>query len=159
MLIPLVNSAWFWGLMGSLVFTGILLIHHFYGPGPDTHDEHGKKTKVDPEYRTFVVVELIVMISTMLVFASLAINQLRSTVSDSGALMQIAAGYTVLWIINLWDLIVIDWALVIRFRPKSIELPDTVYYTSMKPHFLGWLAGHLYMLPIAGIAYPISLLY
>jgi len=153
---PTVNSTWLWGLIGSLLFTSMLLIHHFFGPGPDIRDEHGKRRKIAPEYRTFVAVEMVVLISIILGCAAVAIVQFRSAVPDAGVIMQVATGYIVLLIINLWDLIVIDWALVVRFRPKSIELPDTPYFTTMKPHVLGWLAGNVYMLPFAGIAYLIS---
>ena len=151
-----VSFAWYWGLIGSLFFTGILLIHHFFGPGPDIRDENGKRKKIPAEYRTFMIIEMLALVSIILGCATMAIVQLKSVNSEAGAIAQFAAGYSVLFIINLWDLVVIDWALVVRFRPKSIELPDTPYFNTMKPHVLGRLAGNLYMLPLAGIAYLIA---
>lgn len=50
--------------------------------------------------------------------------------------MQIAAGYAVPWIISLWHHVVIDWAVVVRFRSKQIQLPD-VYHLSRSSRVAG----------------------
>ena len=155
MIISLLESTWLTGLSGSLAFTGMLLVHHFFGPGPDVRDERGKKV-IPKEYRTFVIVEMVIVVSVLLFAATRGILEFREAVGESSIYTQLAAGYLVLWIINLWDLIVIDWALVVRFRPRWLDVPDTPYFNTMKPHVQGWLAGHLYMIPVAGIAYFIS---
>jgi len=158
MVIQLLKAAWLPGLIGSILFTGLLLIHHFFGPGPDIRDEKGKR-KFPKEFRTFVVIEFTLLIVMMLSLAAVSVSQFQNAVPEASVIMQIAAGYLVLWIINLWDLIVIDWVLVVRFRPKQIELPDTVYFTTMKPHVLDWLGGNVYIVPFAGVAYLLARLF
>jgi len=149
------DAAWRWGLIGSVAFTGMLIIHHFYGPGPDVRDENGKK-QIPPEFRVFVAIEMLLIVTIMLGTAIVAIISLRSSWPESLILDQILTGYAVLWIINLWDLVVIDWALVVRFRPKWLEVPDTPYFNTMMPHVTGWLLGNLYMIPFAVLAWWLS---
>lgn len=158
MIIQLLKAAWLPGLIGSILFTGFLLIHHFYGPGPNTRDENGKR-KFPKEFRTFVAVEFTGLIVMMLSLATFSVSQFQNAVPEAGAIMQISAAYVVLWIINLWDLIVIDWVLVVRFRPKQIVLPDTPYFTTMKPHVFGWFGGNVYIVPFAVVAYLLTHLF
>ena len=47
-------------------------------------------------------------------------------------------------LVNLYDLVVLDYTLVVRHRPAFIKgLPDTAYYTTMKPHLQGFARGLL----------------
>lgn len=155
MILTLLDASWLLGLIASLLFTGLLLVHHFFGPGPDVRDERGKK-QIPREYRTFVIVEMIAIITLLVGASSLGVIRLAELSPGAGVMPQIAAAYLVLWIVNLWDLVVIDWALLIRFRPRWLIVPETDYYTLVRPHFMGWLAGHLYMIPLAILAWWVS---
>ena len=151
----LFESTWLLGLIASLLFSGLLLIHHFFGPGPDVRDENGKK-QILPEHRTFVIIEMIAMITLLIGASSLGVLRFNDLSPGAGALAQITAAYLVMWFVNLWDFVVIDWALLIRFRPRWLIVPETEYYTSVRPHFTGWLLAHLYMIPPAILAWSIS---
>ncbi|MDA1029147.1 MAG: hypothetical protein O3B41_08870 [Bacteroidetes bacterium] len=157
MLAQIIEASWLWGLIASILFTGILIVHHVWGPGPKVRDENGKRQKVEPRYRTILGLEMLAMVSSTLVCAFLAIDQLLLTHPDAGALTQFGTAYSVFFIINLWDLVVIDWALVVRFRPKWLILPDTAYFNTVSPHAKGWVVGNLYILPIAGLAYLLTI--
>jgi hypothetical protein len=53
-----------------------------------------------------------------------------------------AMAYAIFVLVNLYDLIVLDYILVVRHRPSFITgLPDTPYYTTMKPHVQGFARG------------------
>jgi hypothetical protein len=53
-----------------------------------------------------------------------------------------AMAYAIFVLVNLYDLIVLDYILVVRHRPSFITgLPDTPYYTTMKPHVQGFVRG------------------
>ena len=152
MLIEIIDAAWFWGLMGSVLFTGMLVVHHIWGPGPKVRDEEGNRQRIAPEFRVFVAIEMIVIVSILLVSSMFAIERLQILNEGAGNVFKFSVAYCTLFIINLWDFVVIDWVLVVRFRPESLVWPDTPYFNTVKPHLTGWLVGNFYMLPIAGIA-------
>ena len=156
MLIQIIDAAWLWGLIGCILFTGMLIIHHNWGPGPTVRDEEGNRQKIAPEFRVFVAIEMIVIVSILLVCSTMAIERFQIVNVGGGNVLKFLIAYCTLFLINLWDLVVIDWALVVRFRPRSLVLPDTRYFNSMKPHLKGWIVGNLYMLPFAGLALVIS---
>lgn len=144
------------GLLLSLCFTGMLLIHHFFGPGPDIRDAEGKKV-IPPEYRTFVIIEMVFLIGMILGFGMWANATLANRIDTTATFwLFVMQSYAVYWLVNLWDLVVIDWGLVVRFRPSFLELPDEPYFNTMRPHVTGWLLGHLYVLPLAAIAAGLS---
>ncbi len=156
-----VHNALVRGLLFSLLFTVILFIHHFYGPGPDVRDEAGKKV-IPPEFKRFVITEMIVLVALMLGFAFWANLTLSHQLQESPSFFWLVVqSYGVLWFVNLWDLVVIDWILVVRFRPGFLELPDTPYFNQMKPHMIGWLKGNfIILIPsllAAGLSFASSL--
>ena len=100
---------------------------------------------------------MIVLVVLMLGFgfwANLTLaHQMQEPPSFFWLLMQ---SYAVLWFVNLWDLVVIDWMLVVRFRPAFLELPDTPYFNEVKPHVVGWVKGNLIILIPALVAAGLS---
>ena len=146
------------GLLFSLLFTALLFIHHFYGPGPEVRDERGKKV-IPPEFKRFVITETIVLVVLMIGFGLWANLTLAAQMQESPSfLTYLAQCYAVLWIVNLWDLVVIDWILVVRFRPAFLELPDTPYFNQIRPHLIGWFKGHLFILLPALVTAGLSFL-
>lgn len=49
--------------------------------------------------------------------------------------------YGIFFVANLWDLLILDYLLLLKFRPSFLKLPDTPYYTTFKPHLQGWVRG------------------
>ena len=89
-----VHNALVKGLLFSLLFTVILFIHHFYGPGPDVRDEAGKKV-IPPEFKRFVITEMIVLVALMLGFAFWANLTLSHQLQESPSFFWV--GSAILW--------------------------------------------------------------
>ena len=49
--------------------------------------------------------------------------------------------FGIFMVLHLYDLIVLDYLIIVRWHPKFLNLPDTDYYTSFRPHFIGFLRG------------------
>jgi hypothetical protein len=60
--------------------------------------------------------------------------------------------FCVFMIIHIFDLIVLDYLIVIKWHPKFLNLPDTDYYKTFKPHLIGFFKG----IPLGVIASLIS---
>ena len=66
---------------------------------------------------------------------------LASRVETQPFWIYFSVSYGVFFFANLWDLIVFDYVLVVRFRSSFLTLPDTPYYPTMQPHIKGWFRG------------------
>ncbi len=59
-------------------------------------------------------------------------------------------------VIHIFDLVVIDLMLIVWWHPKFLNLPDTDYYTKVRPHVQGFIKG----IPLGAVlSMVISLLY
>ena len=54
--------------------------------------------------------------------------------------------------LHLYDLLILDYLIVVKWHPKFLKLPNTEYYHSMKPHIQGFIRG----IPIGIVAALIS---
>ena len=49
--------------------------------------------------------------------------------------------FGIYFFLMLFDLIVLDYLIVVKWHPKFLNLPDTDYYTKFKPHLKGFGRG------------------
>ncbi|NNE26730.1 MAG: hypothetical protein HKN09_07790 [Saprospiraceae bacterium] len=60
-------------------------------------------------------------------------------------------GFLTYVVMSLMDLIILDYLLVVVWHPAKLKLPDTAYYTTMKPHVEGFFRGLIPGFLISGI--------
>jgi hypothetical protein len=129
-----------YGLLSSLVFTGLLFVQYFLGSERSVRDEEGNfdRRRGGP----LALVMLLLMLSLIMGIPVIASSAVLTTMGEPLAFATyFAIGYGIFFFVNLWDLVIIDYILVVRFRPRAIKVPDTAYYNTMKPHVQGWFRG------------------
>jgi hypothetical protein len=67
--------------------------------------------------------------------------QITQSLQSPSFLTIFLISYAIYLLINIWDLVVIDYLLVVRWHPAAIDIPDTPYFTTMRPHLLGFGRG------------------
>lgn len=53
------------------------------------------------------------------------------------------ASYVVFQVVNLYDLLVIDLLVVVWWHPAFLHIPDAPYFTTARPHVVGFFRGSL----------------
>jgi hypothetical protein len=133
-----------WILLGTtgvlaLVFTGLLFVQHFLGFENSLRDEAGQ---LDASRSRIGQVMFVLVFSLIIGGPVIAIHlvEQRTGPLSFGGMWGLA--YAIFFLANLYDLVVLDYFLVVRHRPSFIKgLPDTPYYTTMKPHVQGFARG------------------
>ena len=49
--------------------------------------------------------------------------------------------FGVFFVIHLYDVLVLDYLIIVKWHPKFLNLPDTRYYTTIRPHVIGFFKG------------------
>jgi len=123
----------------ALFVTMLLLLQHVLGIENSVRDEAGNLEA--GRSRTGLLLSLFVF--SLLIGVPLAAIWLAESSGYSLSFLEMwAMAYAVFFLANLYDLVVLDYILVVRHRPGFISgLPDTPYYTTMKPHVQGFARG------------------
>ncbi len=133
-----------YGLLLSLAFTCLLVTQYFLGFEHSVRSEDGQ---LDAGNRGGWVGKAMFGFAIVLIigFPLLAVQHAeRVAVEPLSFGVAFLLAYGVFSLANLWDLVVFDYILVVKHRPRFIQgLPNTPYYTTMKPHLLGWLRGSI----------------
>ncbi|MFW9856729.1 MAG: hypothetical protein ACFFFG_16880 [Candidatus Thorarchaeota archaeon] len=137
----LVSYILLWGFIETICFTALLVILYLSGSGNLVRDEEGKfKKKKKIQIRVYLLYVLLLSLLTGLpILANIFF------VVEEGITLDIVEIFTLTYGIflfaNVWDLILIDYFLVVKnvFRLKN--LPETLYYTSFRPHLVGFFRG------------------
>lgn len=126
------------GLLALLV-TSMLLLQYVLGIENSLRDEAGNlEAGRSP---TGLLLSMFVF-SLLIGVPVVAIWLAESTGYSLSFLGMWAVAYAIFFLVNLYDLIVLDYILVVRHRPSFISgLPDTPYYTTMTPHVQGFARG------------------
>lgn len=119
-----------------LLFTTLLLVQYKLGFDNSLRDEAGN---LDSR-RSPVGLLLSLLVFTMLIGVPIvAIGIAETTVAQFSFGQMWSLAYAIFFLANLYDLVVLDYILVVKHRPSFITgLPDTPYYTTMKPHVQGF---------------------
>ena len=117
-----------WGGVGSVIFTIVLLLMRSLGVTDAARDPEGKFKRVS--LRSFVgfasVVGLMIGFPAAGTLAILEPEALSFWTAWGVA-------YGVYFIINLYDFVVLDYLVVVRWHPGFLQLPDTDYYRTTRP--------------------------
>ncbi len=53
----------------------------------------------------------------------------------------LTVAYGIFFIINLYDFVVLDYLVIVRWHPAFLQLPETDYYRTTRPHAEGFARG------------------
>lgn len=143
-----------WGGLGSLLFTGLLFLLRAFGVFEAARDREGNFRSV-----SFKSLVGFASVSALMVgFPALA-----SAAILDGAISLLGAwgvAYGIFFVVNLYDFVVLDYLVVVRWHPAFLNLPDTDYYRTTRPHAAGFARGALMGIPAtlvsAGLAVALA---
>lgn len=127
------------GCIGSLVFTGYLIVMSKVGIASAIRDDNGKLKK---EFNWKLIVGIV--LSTTLLFGLLYVGNkflINSLPENPSFLQFFLNSFGIFLVIHIYDLIIVDYLIIVKWHPKFLKLPNTEYYTTMKPHYEGFVKG------------------
>jgi hypothetical protein len=142
------------GLLMAAIFTLLLISQYLLGFNNSARNESGD---FDMRRSPIGILMVVFVFSLIIGIPVLANTWLTTELGKQSWLSYFMVAYGIFFFTNLWDLIVFDYILIIRFRPSFIKLPDTSYYTTMQPHIKGWFRGLVIGLLTSFMAATISI--
>jgi hypothetical protein len=152
----LLTNALLWGSLLSLTLGVIMTASFLIAPDmwvgdypPDIKAKYGEMSGRARKFRPWIG---LLFFGALVIFVILALLRLRALVEiPAGFLPHLWAdfltAFIVLFIFNLFDLLVIDWLLFVRIQPAPIVLPGTeglAGYQDYAFHFRGFLIGTVF---------------
>jgi hypothetical protein len=131
------------GLVACLLFTGLIAVQFALGGGQSPRDEHGRVRKKD-QWSASAFIMLVAAVGLFIgvpVVANGAVSQAAAASAVPQFWLYLITAYSIAFLVNLYDLVVIDYLLIVRLRPAFLHLPNTPYYTTLRPHVEGWKRG------------------
>jgi hypothetical protein len=138
------------GAAGCVGFTVFLLFMSYSGIASAMRDKDGKFTKVINFKSTLGAFLFLCFLFGLLCFAN--VKYANSLPTAPGFINLWINSLSVFFIIHIYDLLVLDYLVIIIWHPKFLNLPHTNYYRSIRPHVIGFLKG----IPLGIIASLIS---
>jgi hypothetical protein len=127
------------GAMGCIGFTLFLALMSYGGIASAMRDEAGNFKK---ERSLKSVVGSIAFLCLLLGFLSVVnINYVSSLPTEPRFVKLWVNALSVFMIIHVYDLVVLDYLVIVKWHPKFLNLPDTDYYRTFRPHVIGFLKG------------------
>ncbi len=127
------------GGIGCLAFTVFLVLMACSGIAAEMRDEEGNRKKSRSLKSILGGTLFLVFLIGILLISNIYLIQHAEVPTGIVALWGHAFG--VFMIIHLYDLIVLDYLVIVRWHPDFLHLPDTPYYTKFKPHLVGFAKG------------------
>lgn len=127
------------GGIGCLVFTAFILFMAYTGIASEMRDEEGHFTKKRNLKTVLGGILFIFFLIGILYVGNLCL--MESAGESPGLLMLWINSFSIFFLIHLYDLVVLDYFVVIKWHPKFLNLPETNYYRSFRPHLNGFLKG------------------
>lgn len=125
------------GGMGCLAFTFFVLFMAFTGIASEMRDEEGNFKKKLNMKTAFGATLFVSFLFGLMYVGNL--YYIESAAESPGLLLLWTNSFGIFFVLNLYDLLILDYLIVVKWHPKFLKLPDTNYYTSFKPHLLGFL--------------------
>ncbi|MEM8858552.1 MAG: hypothetical protein AAGD96_09530 [Chloroflexota bacterium] len=151
----MINTTLIGGLITSAAFSVIVLLSWRFTPEVWLHDLTDgavESPKTPPSYIVFIsIIATLVIGSTATAWGFAAENV---TTFFQRALM----AWLVLVILNLVDLVIIDWLIYIKMYPKFMQVEGIEPLIALWPHVRGFFIGIATGIPIALIAALITML-
>jgi len=138
------------GGVGCFIFTGFLLFMAYSGIAAAMRDEEGNFKK---ELNFKSILGAIMFVGFLLgILLAANMNYIQSQTASPTFIQLWCNSLGVFFVIHLYDLLVLDYLIIVKWNPRFLNLPNTGYYNTMRPHIKGFFKG----IPIGVIASLIS---
>lgn len=127
------------GGIACLLFTAIIATVGLTGIADAVRDENGNFRKKFNLKTVFGLLLMIFFILGMLIWGNIRWMQISD--DHSRLILLWINGFAIFMILHLYDLIVLDYLIIVQWHPDFLKLPGTDYYTTFHPHFIGFLRG------------------
>ena len=136
---PIVHNIIIYGAIGCFIFTVFLILIAYSGIYKFIRHDDG-------QFKSKLTWQAVASLTTFLIFLTTLlylgnIRLLTTTESDPGFYILWANASGIFLVIHLYDLVIIDYLIVVKWHPGFLKMPDTEYYTTFKPHLVGFVKG------------------
>lgn len=153
----MINNILFVGGIGCVLFTGWLILFGLSGWVKHVRDKEGEFRNKWNWQGVLGMAVFAAFLLGVLVWGNLRLQTL--CMEPPRFTLLFLNSFGIFLMIHLFDLIVIDYLLIVLWHPKFLNLPNTEYYTSIRPHIKGFAKGIPIGLVASGIAATLSLLF
>ena len=134
----LINILKFGGI-GSLIFTFVLILMSVSGLAAAVRTPEGKFRKNISWKSGFAFTSFLLFLVLLFYFGNLSFANSLNTFPPF--LFLWANAFGIFLVVHLYDLFIIDYLIIVKWHPDFLNLPDTEYYNSFKPHVEGFKRG------------------
>ena len=160
------------GSIGCVIFTLFVILVAITGAFSSVRDDNGKfKIQITIKslcaFGSFLIFLLTMLLWSNLRYISIKLQKQQHQQNHQRQEIEttVPVSITNLWInsfctfmiVNTYDLIVLDWLIVVKWHPKWANMPNTPYFTTMKPHIQGFLRGIIIGLLFSGFVSIVGL--
>lgn len=129
-----------WGGVRSLLFTGLLLLMRALGVTDAARDPEGQFRR----WSLKSVMRFTSFVALMVGFPAVG----SATILEAPTLWTAwGVTYGIFFVINLYDFVALDDLIIVRWHPAFLNLPDTDYYRTTRPHAEGLAHGTVIGIP------------
>ena len=114
------------GGVGCLVFTAFILFMAYTGIASEMRDEEGNFKKKRTLKTILGATLFIFFLIGLLYVGNLCL--IDSAEDSPGFFMLWINSFGIFFLMHLYDLVILDYFVVIKWHPKFLNLPDTIYY-------------------------------
>jgi hypothetical protein len=153
----LISVILFWGLVASLIFTFIIFGMYSLDIGNLVRDQNGnfkKREKMSVKGYLLFISMIILFIGYPILVNILLLQGGIQLVTVEFFLLS----YGVFFVANFWDLVIIDYFLVVKNILRLKRIPETSYYTTFRPHIIGFFRGLIFGLIFSFVSTVIFLI-
>ena len=134
----MISNILFVGAVGSVFFTIFLIFMATSGWAKSIRDEEGHFKK---HWNWKAIAGMFLFVWFLLGILFWGNSRLLSVDGEISFVLLFLNGFGIFMFLHLYDLLVLDYLVVIKWHPKFLKLPNTAYYNSMKPHLQGFVRG------------------
>ncbi len=127
------------GAIACVVFTGFILLMAYSGIASAMRDEEGKFKK---EISFKSVLGIVMFLCFLLGLLFLANVRYTNSLPTTPRLIDLwINSFGVFFMLHVYDLLVLDFLIVVTWHPTFLNLPNTPYYRTFRPHVIGFFKG------------------
>ncbi len=127
------------GALGCVLFTGFLVFMSYSGIASAMRDEDGNFRKGVSLKSILGGIFFICFLLGLLFYAN--VKYTNSLTATPGLVNLWLNSVGVFFVLHLYDLVVLDYLIVVKWHPKFLNLPNTSYYRTFRPHVIGFFKG------------------
>ncbi len=141
------------GGIGSLVFMCFILFMSVTGIASEMRDEEGNFRK---NFNWKTLIGGIAFISFLFSLLYIGNAYYITSLHEKPDFFQLwLNSFGIFLVVHLYDLIILDYLVIVKWHPKFLKLPETDYYRTLAPHVKGFFRG----IPIGVIASLVASLF